>query len=138
MSVAGSDVLKAVKQETVFHTLIPASDTPRRTDAFMASREGVVFNILSVHPDAKQRFDMGFLHFGLIVGPPGFVDYSGPNFGIPFGSPFVIEKLPNPLTNIPLRLHRVSMGSRVDIEIVALWLPGSLTEMATFTGPALM
>ena len=55
MSVAGSNVLKAVRQETVFHTMVPASDTTRRTDAFMASREGVVFNILSVHPDAKQR-----------------------------------------------------------------------------------
>jgi hypothetical protein len=138
MSVAGCDVLKAVKQETVFHTLVPASDTLRRIDVFKASREGVVYKILSVHPDAKQRFIMGFLHFGLIVGPPGFVDYSGPNFGVPFGSPFVKEKLPNPLTNIPLRLHRISFGSMVDIEIVALWLPGSLTEKATFTGTASM
>jgi hypothetical protein len=138
MSVAGSDVLKAVRQETVFHTLVPASDTTRRADAFMASREGMVFNILSIHPDAKQRFDKGFLHFGLIVGPPGFTDDSGPNFGIPFESPFIIEKLPNPLTNIPLRRHRVSMGSRMDIEIVALWLPGSLTERAVFTGPTSM
>jgi len=138
MSVAGSNILKPVKQETVFHTIVPASDTTRRVDAFMASREGVVFNTLSVHPDAKQRFNTGFLHFGLIVGPPGFVDYAGPNFGIPFGSPFVIETLPNPLTNIPLRLHRVSMGSRVDIEIVALWLPGSLSELVTFTSPTSM
>ena len=135
LSIADSNVLKAVRKETVFHTMVPSSDSKRRTDAFMASREGAIFNVISVHPDAKQRFDTGFLHFGLIVGPLGFANYSGPNLGIPFGSPFITEALPNPLINVPLRFHRVSMGSRVDIEIVALWLPGSLTERVTFTSP---
>lgn len=138
LSIADSNILKVVRQETVFHTMVPAPDTTRRTDVFMASRKGAVFNIISLHPNAKQRFDTGFLHFGLIVGPLGFADYSGPNLGIPFGSPFVTEALPSPLINIPLRLHRVSIGSRVDIEIVALWLPGSLTERVTFTGPTSM
>jgi len=136
MSIAESDVLKAVREETVFHTMVPVSNTKRRTDAFMASREGAIFNTISLHPDAKQRFDTGFLHFGLIIGPSGFADYSGPNLGIPFGSPFLAENLPNSLTNMPLRLHRISMSSKLDIEIVALWIPGALTEMVTFTCPS--
>ena len=135
MSIAESNILKTVREETVFHTMVPASDTKRRIDSFIVSREGAIFNAISLHPDAKQRFDTGFLHFGLIVGPSGFADYSGPNLGIPFGSPFVTQTLPNPLLNVPLRLHRLSIGSRVDIEIVALWLPGSLTERVTYTGP---
>ena len=104
----------------------------------MASREGAVFNTILPHKDAKNRFDTGFLHFGLIVGPSGFPEYSGPNFGIPFRSPFLKEALPSPLINVPTRLHRISIGSTVDIEIVVLWLPGSLKEKVTFTSPSTM
>lgn len=138
LSIVDSSVLRVVREKTVFRVKVPSSDTKRRTNVFMTSREGAVFNIISLHPDAKYSFDTGFLHFGLIVGPLGFPEYSGPNFGIPFGSPFVTKALPSPLINIPLRLHRVSIGSRVDIEIVVLWLPGSLKERVTFTGPSTM
>lgn len=136
LSIAESRVLRPVRQETVFHVKVPSSDSERRTNVFMASREGAVFNIISPHKDAQKRFDTGFLHFGLIIGPPGFPEYTGPNFGIPFKSPFLKEALPSPLTNVPMRLHRISIGSTVDIEIVVFWLPGSLKEKVTFTSPS--
>ena len=138
LSIADSSVLRPVRQETVFHTKVPSSDSKRPANVFMTSRERAVFNIISPHQDAKKRFNTGFLHFGLIIGPPGFPEYSGPNFGIPFGSPFLNEALTSPLINIPMRLHRISIGSTVDIEIVVLWLPGSLKEKVTFTSPSTM
>jgi hypothetical protein len=138
LSIADSDVLRAVRKETAFLMKVPSSDAERRANVFMNSREGTVFHIISLHPDAKKRFDTGFLHFGLVVGPPGFPEYMGPNFGIPFGSPFLKEALPTPLVNMPMRLHRISIGSTVDIEIVVLWLPGSLKEKVTLTSPSTM
>jgi hypothetical protein len=117
-----------------FH--VPSADSKRRVDSFIASRDGAVFNCVCLHPDAKDRYKNGFLHFAFIVGPSGFPDYEGMEFGIPFGSPYLREPLPAQIKQIPFRLHRLSLGNLVDIEIVTMWLPGSLTEQVTFTGPS--
>jgi len=135
LSVASPDVLKEVKRETVVRARVPASDAKRRMECFLASREGAVFNIIHLTSDAKDRFKEGFLHFAFIAGPHCFPDYKGPQFAIPFDSPFLRERLPSPLTNVPLRLHRLSLGTQVDIEVVAMWLPGALTERVTLTSP---
>lgn len=136
LSVADSSVLKEVRRETIVRAQVPASDAKRRMDCFRESREGAVFNIVSLHSDARDRFQEGFLHFAFITGPSGFPDYSGPQFGIPFGSPFLREQLPAQLTNVPFRLHRVSLGTQLDIEVIAIWLPGALTERVTVTSPS--
>ena len=134
MSLADTHVLREVKQGTVVSARVPSSDSQRRAESFMSSRDGAVFNCVWLHPDARKHFTTGFLHFSFIVGPKGFPNYRGPNFGIPIGSPFLRQPLPE-LQQVPVRRHRLSFGKELDIQIVTMWLPGVLTTPVTLTAP---
>lgn len=134
MSLAGSRILRPVMKRAIVRFHVPSADSRRRMDSFMASREGAVFNCVSLSPDARDRYKDGFLHFGFVVGPSGFPDYRGTNLGIPFGSPFLRKPLPPEIRQLPLRSHRLSLGNVVDIEVITAWLPGNLSHDVTFTG----
>jgi hypothetical protein len=134
MSIANSDVLKDVRDETVYQVFVPPSDAKRRMDVLMNSRDGVIYNIILLPPQTKQLVNMNFIHFVVIVGKKGFSNYIGSALSAPYGSPFVLNEPRIPLTDIPLRSHRLSLNATVEIQIIALCLPGQLTERVVFTG----
>jgi hypothetical protein len=80
-----------------------------------------------------MRFQEGFLHFAFIAGPKGFPLYQGHKLGLPFRSPFLSKLLPEALERLPARAHRLSLGSKIDIQLVSMWLPGSLRVPFSFT-----
>lgn len=133
LSLASIDQLKDVKEETVYQELVPGSDAKRRMDVFFNSREGIHFNNILLHPDAKNCFETNFLHFIVIVGYSGFNSYTGSILSTPLGSPFVENENNSPLDKLPVRVHRISLNSEVEIEIIAVCLPGRLKERVLFT-----
>jgi hypothetical protein len=133
MSVARETGLRELKRETLVIAHVPASKSQRRADAFMQradafmqARDGAEFSCVPLHPEARMRFPEGFLHFAFIVGPMGFPDYDGDNLAFPFGPPLLPEPSSNALERLPLYTTRLSLGSVLDIQIVSMWLPGSL------------
>ena len=135
MSVARETELRELKAETLVTAYAPASDSRRRADVFIQARDGAEFPCVSLHPEARSRFQGGFLHFVFIVGPKGFPDYDGANLAFSFGSPLLPEPLPDALEQLPYRPYRLSLGSVLDIQIVSMWLPGSLGLPYTLTWP---
>ena len=133
MSLNSFDVLREVKSETVMGGNVPESDAKRRSDILIQARSGLKFPCIKLEPDAQDLFEPGFPHLSLIVGPCGFRSYGGEQLGFPHRSPYVIPPLPNKIPPLPLRSHRVSLASALDIEIVSSWLPGRLTVPISFT-----
>jgi hypothetical protein len=135
MSIAHVTELRELKKETLVRAYVPASDGKRRKDAFIQARDGVEFCCVSLHPEARMRFQEGFLHFTFIVGPRGFPDYDGDNLAFPFGPPLLPELLPDILTQLPICRYRMSLRPVLDIQIVSMWLPGSLGPPFMLTWP---
>lgn len=135
MSVARESELREVKAETIVTAYAPRSHSRQRVEVFQQAREGAEFPWVSLHPEARSRFQEGFLHFVFIVGPKKFQPYEGHQLGFPFGSPFLSKPLlPEVLEGLPLRHHRLSLGSSIDIQIVTMWLPGTLKRLFSFSG----
>lgn len=142
MSVARETELRELKMETLVTAHVPASKNQRRADAFMQradafmqARDGAEFSYVQLHPEAQMRFSEGFLHFTFIIGPTGFPDYDGYNLAFPFGPPLLPEPSPNALERLPLYTTRLSLGSVLDIQIVSMWLPGSLGAPCILSWP---
>lgn len=133
MSLSETGTLRDFRNKTIITTTVPASDSSRRTQVFIDSREGANFHILGIHPDARNIFPDGFLHFSIIVGHSGFELYRGEKHGYPIESPFLSEPLPIGELNIPVRLHRVSLSADIDIQITTAWLPGALNKPIVLT-----
>jgi hypothetical protein len=134
MSVAREMELRELKAETMLTASTPRSDSGRREEVFRKAIEGTECLCISLLPEARMRFQQGFLHFAFIVGPKGFPDYEGPYFGFPLGYPFLSQPLPDALEKLPICVNRLSVGSAIDIQLLSMWLPGTLREAFTFTG----
>ncbi len=135
MSVARETALRELKAETLVISDAPPSDSRRRSAVFLQAREGAEFLWVSLHPEARRHFQEGFLHFAFIVGLQEFPPYEGDQLGFPFDSPDLSQPLlPGVLEGLPLCHHRLSLGSSVDIQIVTMWLPGTLRALFNFNG----
>lgn len=135
MSVASADVLRLVCRETVATATTPPSDSDRRMEVFGSSREGAEFNLISANTDGPRVPQSHFLHFSFVIGPQGFEDYQGQQLGFPHGSPFLRAPLPDTMSDVRLRSHRVRLSQRADIQIIVSQLPGALIVPMSFTTP---
>ncbi len=136
ISVADAHVMRLVKQETKIVVDSPPSDSQRRREVFHKAREGAKFPIVSLNEEHPIPFNEWFLHFGLIVGPKGFECYLGGELGFPHGSPYLVTPLPEKLTALPLRSHRLELSDNTDIQIIVCCLPGRLKMPVAITGPS--
>jgi hypothetical protein len=135
MSIACETELRELKVQTIITAYLPSRDSERRAKIFMQARDGVEFCCVSLHPEARSRFQEGFLHFAFIVGPEGFPDYDGATLAFPFGAPLLPEPSPDILEQLPLYTDGLSLGSALDSQIVSMWLPGSLRVPFMLTWP---
>lgn len=136
ISVAHPHVMRPVKQETKIVVNSPPNDSRRRYEVFRKAREGAKFPIISLNEEHPIPFNEWFLHFGLIVGPKGLKPYLGGEFGFPLGSPYLETPLPEELTGLPIRSHKLELSDNTDIQIVACCLPGRLKVPVAITGPS--
>lgn len=70
----------------------------------------------------------------VIVGPTEFEWYQGPVWGWPYGSEFVRGE-PSGNWKIPSRHQRFHLDEETDIQLTAIWAPGSLVIPAVLTTP---
>ena len=133
MSISTFSSLWPLSQRTSIVTSSPPSDVDRRVRVFNEAREGAKFQIIKPHPDVNKRFEGGFSHVSVIVGPANFKIYKGENHGFPVASPFLTEPLPERILEMPVRYHKVSLSNDLDMQITILKLPGSLRVPVMFT-----
>lgn len=133
LSIADLDVFRPVCEETRVCVPTPSTDSKRRLDSFVSSRKDIEDLWVGLSPGAIDAFDPYFLHIAVIAGPVGFPNYLGRHLGFPKGSPFLETPLPEGSASLPMRLHRMTLGKDVDLQIVLTCLPGELACPATFT-----
>jgi hypothetical protein len=134
MSIRGDDTLKVLKRETKITFATPPTDTDRRVKAFFDSQKAK-WCCVSLHPNARSIFSEGFPHFAVIVGHKGFKPYESGQLNLPVGSPFLSRQFsPLELKGLPTRSHeKISLGMDIEVQVIAVWLPGSLTVPGVFT-----
>ena len=136
ISVSNLDVLREVKKETLTYITVPEADSERRGKLFLDARQVQKYPCLTLHPEALSRFNPGFLHLSLIVGPSGFHETQGDHLALPSNSPSLKNPLPEQLRSMPMRSQKLSLKPRIDLEILALWLPGTLSVPIELTSPS--
>jgi hypothetical protein len=72
MSVARETELRELKAETLVTAYAPVSDSQRRADVFIQARAGAEFSCVPLHPEARMRFQEGFLILHLLLGQGSF------------------------------------------------------------------
>lgn len=133
LSVAEDTLLRELNKQTAIIAQMPSSDSDRRIRNFTETNDQAAYHVILLPKEAKRYSEKGFLHFTFVAGPKGMPPYRGANLGLPIGSPFLTEPLPEGLLQLPIRTHSVSLGPKIDIQITSMWLPGSLTIPVTFT-----
>jgi hypothetical protein len=136
ISVADAHVLRVVKRETKIVFDSPPGDSIRRSEIFRKAQEGAKFPIVSPNTEHLIPLEARFLHFGIIVGPKGFENYSGGELGFPYGSPCLVKPLPEELSKLPIRSHRLELSNNTDIQITVCYLPGRLKLPVAITSPS--
>ena len=134
MSVASPDVLRRLHVNTDVEAHVPSGDSRRRGEVLMDARDGIVFNTVLFSELNRKLVVPSFAHFYVIAGPCGFPAFRGSVPGLPIGSPYVSPPLLN-LSELPLRIHRISLEPHVDLDVVTMILPGSVTVPAALTSP---
>lgn len=133
MSISTFSSLWPLSQRTSVVTSSPPSDVDRRVRVFKEAREEAKFHIIEPPPDVSKRFEGGFFHVSVIVGPANFKIYKGENHGFPIASPFLTEPLPERILGQPVRYHKVSLSNDLEMQITTSKLPSSLRVPVTFT-----
>ena len=133
MSVAEDSSLRALRRQTIVVAQMPATDSDRRIQNFTEANDRAAQHVILLSRDARQFSKKGFLHFAFVACPKDTPSYHGANLGLPFGSPFLAEPLPENLMKLPIRTHVVSLGSKIDIQIISMTLPGSLKTPVAIT-----
>lgn len=132
MSMASESALCPAYTETRVSVAAPHKDVDRRAQAFVSAREGSDFPIIELHKEYATTQSPRFLHFSVIVGPPGFEDTDNQVYGIPHGSPFVDPLITQELKRLPVREHRVRLSENIELQIIATVLPGKLLTPVCF------
>ncbi|WP_154662512.1 hypothetical protein [Solimonas flava] len=132
MSVAAEN-LRVVKNTTRVIADTPVSDTDRRAEVFKQSREGAIFQMMTLNSGHQQIPPEGFLHFSVIVGSPGFPIGSGEILGLPHGGPFLAKPPLPPSEKVPSRLYRLVLSESVELEITVSAHAGPLSTNVVYS-----
>jgi len=134
MSLASTDVLRELHQETVATIQVPERTSEWKAQEFIRSRQGKEFPGVYMPEKTLEAAVPIFPLISVIVGPTDFEWYRGPVWGWPYGSEFVRGE-PSGNSPIPLRHQRFHLDEETDIQLTAIWAPGSLLIPAVMTGP---
>lgn len=131
LSLKSNKVLRTLYQDTEIIVKSPRNDSDRRLDIFKDAE--IPPYILKLPHKADNGHSTQFIHLSIIIGPKDFPLYRGSNLALPINSPFLKDDLQKEISQCSVRLHRISLGNKYDVQIVAMYLPGSLTVPVTLT-----
>jgi hypothetical protein len=132
MTTSGLADLRETRGETIARAPPPRNDDElrRRVESFLAAVNGAGLAHLDVSGDSTGQA----LHFAVVVGRPGSPTYTGPNIAVPPNGPGVTLHVKGSLTSNGR--HALLPLADVELQILALRIPGSVTDGITFTAPA--
>ncbi len=131
-SVESSDELRVLRKETVVSTEVSEADVDRRANIFQAMSENAVVQIVELNSQYALNAVPNFLHFSVLVGPPGFESPPSQLLGLPYGGQLASSKPADWDGQAPVRVHRVSLSKCIDLEIIASHHPGELKMPVVF------
>lgn len=136
-SLRSIDDLPMVLSNTFVEAEMPGTDAERRWRELVSVRHGVEFPAVALNEDEPPLAAPTYLHFGFIVGPRGCQIEASDEVGLPHGSPMLLAATPAAGTRfrVAARIHRVELGSDLDVLIVATEQPGRLNTSVHFTMP---
>jgi hypothetical protein len=132
MSLASTEVMRELRKETVATFDVPSRTAEWKCKQFIQSRDGKEFPALQMPEKPAQAQGSIFPLISMIVGPTDFEQYRGPVWGWPYGSEFVRGE-PSGDWNYPSRDQRFHLDEETDIQLTAIWAPGSLVIPAVLT-----
>lgn len=129
--------LPLVLSTTFVEAEISGADAERRWRELVSVRRGVEFPAVALNEDEPALDAPTYLHFGFIVGPRGCQVEAYDEIGLPHGSPMLLAATPAAGTRfrVAARIHRVELGSDLDVLIVVTEQPGRLNTSVHFTMP---
>jgi hypothetical protein len=125
LGLSGPGVLREVMEETVATFEVPAKSDRWKGNEFMKAREGREFPGIYMPSKTDPDDEPSFPWISIIVGPSGFPWYEGSDWAYPYGSEFVDGKVPT-VKRIKVNRNRFALDKTTDIQISALWAPGTL------------
>jgi hypothetical protein len=135
MSVASETSLHPLHEQTKLSVPVPGRDAKRRVEVFKQAREGAIFQIVALNGEHPSAAPPNFTHFSVVLGAPGFHSPENEVLAAPHGGEFVSPTLPAQLKQTPIRIHRVTLSTTVELQITTTLLPGTLLSPVVFTSP---
>jgi len=134
MSLASTGVLRALTKETVATFEVPERTSDWKANEFIRSRQEKEFPGVYMPEKPPEAEGPIFPLISVIVGPTDFEWYRGPVWGWPYGSDFVYGK-PSENKQIRSSHQRFHLDEQTDIQLTAIWAPGTLLIPAVMTAP---
>lgn len=135
-SLNSESALRPVRWRTIVRYPSPPSDIMRRLEFLRDAEHRSSHSYVRQSEGARDRFAPGFLHFTFVIGPRSAPDYRGPEWLAPFQSPYLEDPLPDMISDLQIRNHRIELADRYDLQIACMWFPGSLSSTGLFTTKA--
>tara|TARA_R110000868_G_scaffold234868_1_gene488528 strand:- start:3724 stop:4554 length:831 start_codon:yes stop_codon:yes gene_type:complete len=132
MSIA-SENLRLARNTTRVIADMPAGNADRRAAIFQQSREGAIFQMMTLNTDQQKIPTDSFLHISVVVGRPGFPIVNGNVLGLPHGGPFLDQSHLLQGVKIPLRLYRLTLSEFVELEITVSTHAGRLNTNVVYS-----
>ena len=110
----------------------PQSDTARRL-RLLRQLEQPHYQV-NIENQVSNTSHPYFLHMCFILSLPSAPNYSGSEFILPVGSPYLNPPLPDPIPYLKFWRNRVCLSPSWDIQIITMLLPGTISQPFTFTG----
>ena len=133
LSVASENILRQVSSTTLAIFPSPPSDSHRRIKHLSDKQTTAPHHLVHLMDGSKDRFEKGFLHFCFTAIPKKELNYEGPAWLLPAGSPSLSQPFPGSISNFQLRIHRIPLLGLYDIQISCMWVPGELLVPSVWT-----
>jgi hypothetical protein len=133
LSVKSENILRQVSSTTLAIFPSPPSDLSRRIEYLSDKQVKAPHHLVHLMDGSKDRFKKGFLHFCFTAIPKNELNYEGPTWLFPTGSPRLSQILPESIRNFQIRVHRIPLIGLYDIQISCMWIPGELSVPSIWT-----
>ena len=131
LSLQSHHAFPPIYKRTILTYETPRSDTARRLK-LLRKLEQPHYEVRIENVESKMIHPY-FLHLCFILIPPTAPNYSGSEFILPNGSPYLLTPLPDSIENLQFWRNRVRLSTQWDIQIITMLLPGALSIPFTFT-----
>jgi hypothetical protein len=132
MAVSDLSVLRKTRQRTTAAFQVNDKAIQHKVTQFQSAIAGSesVKVPLPPRPASGDWFPL----ISVIVGPKGFPLHNGPEWGAPYGSPFVTGE-PSPDQRFSVGRNQFPLDDATDVQLATTWIPGKMAIPMILTSP---